>query len=178
MHHAGHSCGFSLRERERRSAQEHLELLSERVWRHTIVLFTWGERLGDTTIEQHIERDKGLQWLVEKCGNRYHVLNYRNRGNGTQVTELLDKIEEMVAENRGDVFVSEESLQDRRERRLEELGKKTEESTPPVRRRNSIENILPFMSGGAAAEGSPGETAAQPEASSSEEKTVERPGAP
>ncbi|XP_066563753.1 GTPase IMAP family member 2 [Amia ocellicauda] len=94
----------SVSERERRAAQEHLELLSERVWRHTIVLFTWGERLGDTTIEQHIERGgQELQWLVEKCGNRYHVLNYRNRGDGTQVTELLDKIEEMVAENRGDM---------------------------------------------------------------------------
>ncbi|XP_066578442.1 GTPase IMAP family member 4-like [Amia ocellicauda] len=87
----------SFTERERRSAQEHLELLSERVWRHTIVLFTGGDKLGDTTIEQHIERHKELQWLVEKCGNRYHVLNNRDRSDGTQVTELLDKIDEMLA---------------------------------------------------------------------------------
>ncbi|MBN3295473.1 GIMA8 GTPase, partial [Amia calva] len=92
---------YSFTERQRRTAQEHLELLSERVWRHTIVLFTGGDRLRDTTIEQHIERGgEELQWLVEKCGNRYHVLHNRDRGDGTQVTELLDKIEQMVAGNK------------------------------------------------------------------------------
>ncbi|XP_069055036.1 trichohyalin-like [Lepisosteus oculatus] len=90
---------ITLREKQRRSVKEHLELLSERVWRHTILLFTWGDELTDTNIEQHIERGgQELQWLVEKCGNRYHVLNNKNRGERTQVTELLEKIEDMVAE--------------------------------------------------------------------------------
>ncbi|XP_064176262.1 GTPase IMAP family member 8-like [Anguilla rostrata] len=93
------------REEHRRSAVEHLELLSERVWRHTIVLFTWGDWLGDTTIEQHIEtKGRGLQELIEKCGNRYHVLNNENRADGTQVTELLEKIEEMMAGHGGSLY--------------------------------------------------------------------------
>ena len=88
----------AFREEHRKSVVEHLELLSERVWRHTIVLFTRGDWLGDATIEQRIETEgRALQELIEKCGNRYHVLNNENRADGTQVTELLEKIEEMVA---------------------------------------------------------------------------------
>ncbi|XP_061079264.1 uncharacterized protein LOC133114086 [Conger conger] len=95
----------AFREKHRISVVEHLELLSERVWRHTIVLFTWGDWLGNKTIEQHIETEgRVLQELIEKCGNRYHVLNNENRADGTQVTELLEKIEEMMAENGGSYY--------------------------------------------------------------------------
>ncbi|XP_036376381.1 GTPase IMAP family member 8-like [Megalops cyprinoides] len=153
----------------RRSVEEHLELLSERVWRHTIVLFTRGDWLGDTTIEQHIEAEgKALQWLVEKCGNRYHVLNNENRGDGTQVTELLEKIEEMVARNRGGYFTIEEiregselslikKLEEEWRRREEELiermsklvvDSETEGSTLPVRKRRGSMECPPSLSGG------------------------------
>ncbi|XP_036378527.1 LOW QUALITY PROTEIN: uncharacterized protein LOC118773618 [Megalops cyprinoides] len=157
----------SLTETHRRSVEEHLELLSERVWRHTIVLFTWGDWLGDTTIEQHIEAEgKALQWLVEKCGSRYHVLNNKNRADGTQVTELLEKIEEMVARNRGSHFTIldregselslrknlEEEWSRREEELIERMSKvvvrsETEGSTLPVRkRRGSMERHPPTMS--------------------------------
>ncbi|XP_067093612.1 GTPase IMAP family member 8-like, partial [Osmerus mordax] len=106
--------GVSFTEEHKRSVEEHLHLLGERVWSHTIVLFTGGDCVGDTTIEQHIEREgKALQWLVEKCGNRYHVLNNKNRGDDTQVTELLDKMEEMVATNRGGHYEMDREILDK-----------------------------------------------------------------
>ncbi|XP_030649984.1 GTPase IMAP family member 8 [Chanos chanos] len=89
----------------RRAVQEHVELLGESIWTHTIVLFTFGDWLGDTTIEHYIEGEgKPLHWLVEQCGRRYHVLNNKNQVNGSQVTELLDKIEEMVAGNSSQLY--------------------------------------------------------------------------
>uniref|UniRef100_W5LWK3 AIG1-type G domain-containing protein n=1 Tax=Lepisosteus oculatus TaxID=7918 RepID=W5LWK3_LEPOC len=112
-----------------RSVKKHLDFLSERVWRHTIVLFTWGDTMGDTTIEQLIERGgKELQCLVEKCGNRYHVLNDKNRDDRTQVTELLEKIEDMVAGNYGLYFTTDiDQREEDRQRETEELRQREEE---------------------------------------------------
>ncbi|MCI4383279.1 hypothetical protein PGIGA_G00024530 [Pangasianodon gigas] len=77
-----------------------MKILGEQVWRHTIILFTWGDMLGDMTIGQHIESEgKDLQVLVEKCGNRYHVFDNENRENLAQVTELLQKTDEMMSRN-------------------------------------------------------------------------------
>ncbi|KAI4888853.1 hypothetical protein NFI96_028239 [Prochilodus magdalenae] len=94
--------------------------------------------LGDTPIEQHIESEgKDLKWLVEKCGNRYHVLNNKNRSDDTQVTELLEKIEEMVAANRGRHFqMDRKILQEVEEkRRAEEM----------MMRQNQKEHIKSWM---------------------------------
>uniref|UniRef100_A0A4W4EXC7 AIG1-type G domain-containing protein n=1 Tax=Electrophorus electricus TaxID=8005 RepID=A0A4W4EXC7_ELEEL len=89
-------------ETESRVLREHVELLGATVWNHILVLFTCGDWLGETPIEQHIEGEGDvLQRLVDTCRNRYHVLNNQDRAGHTQVTELLDKVEEMVARNDG-----------------------------------------------------------------------------
>ncbi len=83
-----------------RAVQEHMSLFTDEVWKHTLVLFTRGDWLGVKTVEERIESERSLRWLVEKCGNRYHVLDNMNPSDETQVTELLEKIEEMWAGNK------------------------------------------------------------------------------
>ncbi|MCI4391331.1 hypothetical protein PGIGA_G00132940 [Pangasianodon gigas] len=92
-------------EKNKRAAQQHLELFGKDIWKHTIVVFTYGDRLQDQTVEQHIESEGEtfLQWLVGKCGNRYHIFNI-DRYRGTQVKELLEMIEDMVAGNGGSCY--------------------------------------------------------------------------
>ncbi|KAG5282903.1 hypothetical protein AALO_G00035990 [Alosa alosa] len=131
-------------ETERRSVQEHLELLSERVWSHTIVLFTCGDWLGDTPIEQHIESEgESLHWLVEECGNRYHVLNNQKRDDHMQVTQLMEKIEEMVAGSREQHYKMEkqriEELEEKRRRKEERVK---ERMMKVKRHRESLRTLL------------------------------------
>ncbi|XP_064198084.1 uncharacterized protein LOC135258548 [Anguilla rostrata] len=118
------NLNLSFQEKHRRAVQEHLELLSDSVWRHTILLFTFEDTLREMTIKQHIEREgQALQWVIEKCGNRYHVLSSKNSSEVSQVSELLEMIEKMVVGNGGCHFHMERKvLQD-----MEEKSRITEE---------------------------------------------------
>uniref|UniRef100_W5KF57 AIG1-type G domain-containing protein n=1 Tax=Astyanax mexicanus TaxID=7994 RepID=W5KF57_ASTMX len=90
----------SFKEEQKKVIEENMSFLGEQVWRHTIVLFTWGDILGDLPIEEHIESEgEALQWVIDKCENRYHVFNNEERENRLQVTELLQKIDEMMTRN-------------------------------------------------------------------------------
>nr|XP_055065385.1 GTPase IMAP family member 8-like [Misgurnus anguillicaudatus] len=109
-------CSFQ--EQERKTTEDHLKLLGTAVWDRCMVLFTFGDVLGDRAIEQHIECEgKALQWLVDRCGNRYHVFNNKAKGESHQVRELLEKIEEMIAVNQGCDEMDMEVLQEVTERR-------------------------------------------------------------
>uniref|UniRef100_A0A4W4H287 AIG1-type G domain-containing protein n=1 Tax=Electrophorus electricus TaxID=8005 RepID=A0A4W4H287_ELEEL len=127
-------------EHERRVVETYMDLFTERVWSHTIVLLTYGDWLEDTPIEQYTEsEDSALQWLVEKCGNRYHVLNNENSGDDTQVTELLEKIEEMVAANSGCCFeMDRKILQEMEERKRVLEGRARERAMKIQKQREDI----------------------------------------
>ncbi|XP_062304634.1 GTPase IMAP family member 4-like [Osmerus eperlanus] len=86
---------------EKKSNQHHMELLSERVWKHTMLLFVSEEEDTLTLSKQVMESTKTL---LEKCGGRYHVLCGPS-SNRTQVTELLQKIEVMVEDNADEFFL-------------------------------------------------------------------------
>ncbi|KAJ8373696.1 hypothetical protein SKAU_G00042760 [Synaphobranchus kaupii] len=84
-------------EQEKRVMETLRELFSKRVNEYTMVLFTYGDRLRNTTIEEFIRSDTNLQQLLRKCVDRYHVFNNEVMTNCSQVSELLQKIDKMVA---------------------------------------------------------------------------------
>ncbi|MGH0185734.1 UNVERIFIED_CONTAM: hypothetical protein FKN15_018861 [Acipenser sinensis] len=103
------------------------ELFGERAVRNTMILFTRGDKLEGRTIEQHIEEaGEELQQRVEKCGNRYHVLNNLDRSDRTQVTQLLDKIDNMV-KGSGGCYTMEMYLEEKLRQKEQELNEKHKE---------------------------------------------------
>ncbi len=95
-------------EENRLSVEKHLGLFGERIWRHTIVIFTGADSLKDKSIEQHIlNQGEDLQRIIQRCGERYHVFETENKRAG--VKELLIKIDDVVAANSGKHFESQDN---------------------------------------------------------------------
>lgn len=87
---------------DRDRVEENLLLFGEAAWRHIVVVFTWAEVLRKISIERHIRRQgAALQWVLDKCKKRYHVVNNEAFGEHTQVPKLIEKVEKMVAEEGG-----------------------------------------------------------------------------
>ncbi|XP_076585149.1 uncharacterized protein LOC143319810 [Chaetodon auriga] len=84
----------------------------EAVQKHTLVLFTYADQLmesgkaGNDSVEAYIAGQRGdLLKLVEKCGDRFHVME--NRGGwrkSRNVAELLQKVEQTVEEAGGQCY--------------------------------------------------------------------------
>ncbi len=87
---------------EIKAAHAHMKLLSERVWKHTIVLFACDEGVKETTIREHVH---SAEKILDKCGGRSHVLQRSSCGSSPQISELFRKIDDLVEENRGDFFI-------------------------------------------------------------------------
>ncbi|KAM8823886.1 GTPase IMAP family member 8-like [Synchiropus picturatus] len=69
---------------------------------HTVVLFTRGDELEDTSIESFLRQtaSDALRDLVNRCGGRFHVFNNKDTSSSEQVRVLLEKVDHMV-EQRG-----------------------------------------------------------------------------
>ncbi|XP_074553741.1 uncharacterized protein LOC141810229 [Halichoeres trimaculatus] len=135
----------------RRAAQEHLQVIDKHIWSRVMVLFSFGDWLGGTTTEQCIESEgEPLRWLLERCGNRYHVLNNKTKGDGFQVRELIWKIEEMLAgcndgmhcEIEGKVMEQLEGRRRREEERAKERLRRKEKQRQMAR--SQLETLGPL----------------------------------
>ncbi|XP_068460376.1 GTPase IMAP family member 8-like [Clinocottus analis] len=118
------------------------------------IIFTRGDDLEDTTIENFIEEgsDDLLKKLINDCGRRYQVFNNKNKTDRTQVRELMKKSNQMMKEKGGSCFTSEmfqeaeaaiqkeverilKEKEEEMQRQKEELQRKHEEEMEAVKRR-------------------------------------------
>ncbi|XP_066518911.1 GTPase IMAP family member 9-like [Hoplias malabaricus] len=83
--------------KELKTVNRRMELLSERVWKHTMVLFLCDEEVEEPRVRQYIQK---ANRVLEKCGNRHCVLRSED-----QVPGFLQEIEKMVEANCGDFFL-------------------------------------------------------------------------
>ncbi|XP_062390927.1 GTPase IMAP family member 8-like [Sardina pilchardus] len=133
---------------ERKMLEKMEDIFGEDCWRHTLIVFTHAKGLRERNVEGLLQtRSQVLQQLVEKCGNRCHLLNIKDRPDDSEITQLLEKIEEMVSGNR-ETFYSSETYQIA-ERQLREIKRRIEEKLRECtkRKEKEIENPERKMKG-------------------------------
>ncbi|KAM9489882.1 uncharacterized protein ACWYII_002798 isoform 3-T8 [Salvelinus alpinus] len=86
---------------DRKSVQWIQEHFGEEALKYTIVLFTGVDQLEGKPVEMFIKGSSHLLQVINSCGDRYHVFNNKDKKDHSQVSELLEKIEELLNEYRG-----------------------------------------------------------------------------
>uniref|UniRef100_A0A096MHL1 AIG1-type G domain-containing protein n=1 Tax=Poecilia formosa TaxID=48698 RepID=A0A096MHL1_POEFO len=112
----------SFTEKDLKALLEIMKPLTERVWRHCMVLFTRGDWINDDPVENYIVREgKELQELLEKCGNRYHVINPYHSQDPVPIKDMFQKCFDIVKQNRGCFTIKAKQLEEEWKRREQEL---------------------------------------------------------
>ncbi|XP_005814148.1 GTPase IMAP family member 7-like [Xiphophorus maculatus] len=100
------------------------ELFGERANQFMIVLFTRGDDLGGTSIQDYVyQGHRDLRGIIQSCGSRFHVFD-NNNPDRDQVRELFKKIDDMVAANGGNYYTNDmyqEIVHDRNQGRPGEI---------------------------------------------------------
>ncbi|XP_050961713.1 GTPase IMAP family member 8-like [Labeo rohita] len=98
------------------------ETFGEKSLMFTMVLFTRGDYLKNKTIDQCLGKPGSpLMKLIEVCGNRYHVFNNNQTEDRTQVSDLLEKIDNMVKANGGSFYSCKMFRQMEREKQEQQI---------------------------------------------------------
>ncbi|XP_078140392.1 GTPase IMAP family member 9-like [Centroberyx gerrardi] len=93
-------------EEELRTVELLRQVFGDKAADYTLVLFTHGDRLGQTRVEDFLSKSQELCQLITNCNGRYHVFNNRVP-NSLQVPGLLAKIDRMVSNNGGTFYTNE-----------------------------------------------------------------------
>ncbi|XP_043952828.1 GTPase IMAP family member 7-like [Gambusia affinis] len=139
------------------------EHFSEEVLKYSTVVFTHGDRLPRRQqIQGFVKENKFLGELVEKCGNRCHIVDnerwnkrskYRYRSNRYQVKKLLKSIEETVEENDGSFYTNamlqkiEERIKEEEERIAKSSRNIPEEKIRETAKERTFDDFLNRLAG-------------------------------
>ncbi|XP_034095326.1 GTPase IMAP family member 4-like [Gymnodraco acuticeps] len=91
---------------ENQTVKKIQEIFGKDADRYSMVLFTHGNLLKGTPIEEFLKHSKVLQELVARCNGQYHVFN-NEMEDRSQVRELLDKIRNIAEKNGGSYYTNE-----------------------------------------------------------------------
>ncbi|XP_035985131.1 GTPase IMAP family member 7-like [Fundulus heteroclitus] len=89
---------------EEREAVMKVEIFGKEAWKYTIILFTHGDEIKSNFEQKLKNAPSGLQEILKKAGNRYHVFNNLQASDCRQVIILLEKIQKMVDDNGGQFY--------------------------------------------------------------------------
>jgi len=86
------------------------EIIGGDALNYTIILFTHADHLMGKSLDMYIKEKMFLQSLVNSCGGRFHSFNNKDRTDHNQVTELLEKIENMAERNKWSHYKNEKTI--------------------------------------------------------------------
>ncbi len=101
------SLGVRFAEEEKNTVTWIRKNFGEDAVRYTIILFTHTDHLRGQSLDEYISESNVLQALVNEFGRRFHSFNNEDMENRSQVTDLLNAIDEMIRINGGQHYTNE-----------------------------------------------------------------------
>ncbi|KAI4797506.1 hypothetical protein KUCAC02_025031 [Chaenocephalus aceratus] len=129
-------------EEEKQSIQKIQATFGEQADRYSMVLFTHGDQLEGTPIEEFLKESEDLQELVARCNGQYHVFNNKENDR-SQVRELLDKIRNIAEKNGGSHYTTamfqeaERAIEEEKQRIIEEREEEMRKEQEEMKKRIS-----------------------------------------
>ncbi|XP_050957907.1 GTPase IMAP family member 8-like [Labeo rohita] len=100
-------------------------------WGHLMILFIWEGNRKDEVITDFIHVDRGIQTIVQKCGNKYHTVGITQRPDSGQLSELLHAIAK-IKTSYSDITYREAQME--RRHQLEVRIKETEQENRELKK--------------------------------------------
>ncbi|XP_027891217.1 GTPase IMAP family member 4-like isoform X2 [Xiphophorus couchianus] len=128
-------------EEEKQTVQKIQEMFGEAADKYSMVLFSRGDDLEGTKIEDYLSKSPDLQYLVSRCNGQYHVFNNKLKDKKPQVTELLKKIRTIVDRNGGSHYTNkmfqeaERKIEEEKQRILKEEEEKIRKEKEELERK-------------------------------------------